>query len=269
MKIHIIGCTGSFAGTHAAASSYLLEHTDAENRTWRVLLDLGSGAFGPLQRVIDPALLDAVIISHLHPDHFLDITGLEVFWAYNCRLDLPVLPIHAPADLAERIRAIMDRDSDVPDGVCAAPFSHHAIEDGASWSIGPLAITARLVAHPVESYAFRVEADGEVFVYSGDSDECAALDEIARDCDLFLCEAGYIEGRDDRFTGVHLTGKRAGETATRAGVKSLALTHIPSWTDPAVPLAEAVAEYDGPTRLVEALDILEVVERPVPLAATA
>ena len=82
MRVHVIGCSGSFAGPEGAASSYLLEHEDEAGRTWRVLMDLGSGAFGPLQSVIDPADLDAVIISHLHPDHYLDLTGLEVFWAY-------------------------------------------------------------------------------------------------------------------------------------------------------------------------------------------
>ena len=107
MRVHIIGCAGSFAGTASAASSYLVEHEDPDRRTWRVLIDLGSGAFGPLQSVIDPATLDALVISHLHPDHFLDITGLEVFWAYNERRDLGRLAVHAPSALPARIRAVM------------------------------------------------------------------------------------------------------------------------------------------------------------------
>lgn len=268
MKVHVIGCSGSFAGSCSAASSYLLEHTDGSGRTWRVLLDLGSGAFGPLQSVIDPALLDAVIISHLHPDHFLDVTGLEVFWAYNERQDLPCLPVHAPAELPARIRAIMGREDDVPDGVHEVPFDHRPLSDGAQLEIGPLQIQVRAVCHPVESYAFRIVAGDEVLCYSGDSDACPALDEIAAGADLFLCEAGYVEGRDDRFTGVHLTGRRAGQTAVRAGVSSLALTHIPAWTDPAMPEAEAREVWDGPLRVVRAFDVLEVAPRiAVPLAA--
>src|SRR5699024_8933615 len=96
MRIHVIGCCGSFAGPRGAASSYLIEHEDEAGYTWRLLMDLGSGAFGPLQTIIDPTELDAVIVSHLHPDHYLDLTGLEVFWAYHSRTDLPQLPIHAP-----------------------------------------------------------------------------------------------------------------------------------------------------------------------------
>lgn len=258
MRVHVIGCSGSFAGPDSAASSYLIEHEDSAGRVWRVLLDLGSGAFGPLQNVIDPAELDAVIISHLHPDHYLDITGLEVFWAYHSRRDLGKLPIHAPAPLPGRIAGVLGREGMIPDGVSTAPFDFHVLGDGHRFSVGPLEVETRAVVHPVEAYGFRIVADGATLAYSGDTDSCEALDELARDADLFLCEAGYIEGRDDHFTGVHLTGRRAGETAARAGVRRLALTHIPAWTDPETPLAEARAVHDGPITMVRPMDILEV-----------
>ncbi|UYG15840.1 MBL fold metallo-hydrolase [Brachybacterium huguangmaarense] len=266
MRVHVIGCNGSFAGRESAASSYLVEHTDDDGRTWRVLFDLGSGAFGTLQRVIDPTELDAVVISHLHPDHYLDLTGLEVFWAYNERQDLPQLPLYGPAALPGRIRAVMDRDDDVPDGLTTVPFDYRSITDRATIEIGPLVIEAREVLHPVESYGFRIMAGDALLVYSGDSDACEALDELAAGADLFLCEAGYIEGRDDRFTGVHLTGRRAGETAMRAGVRRVALTHIPCWTDPAIPEREARAVCDLPLQVVQALDVFEVEPRAVAAA---
>ena len=258
MRIRVIGCSGSFAGPDSAASSYLLEETDAGGRTWRVLLDLGSGAFGPLQSAIDPTELDAVIVSHLHPDHFLDVTGLEVFWAYHERTDLPQLPVHGPAALPDRLAAVLSRDGHVPDGVDRVPFAYGAIEDGQLLEIGPLRIEVRAVLHPVEAYGFRITSGDQVLAYSGDTDTCPALLDLAADADLFLCEAGYIEGRDDRFTGVHLTGRRAGQIAERAHVRSLALTHVPAWTDPAVPLAEAREVFDGPVRLVAPMDILDL-----------
>ena len=118
--------------------------------------------------------------------------------------------------------------------------------------------STRAVEHPVEAYGFRITADGETLAYSGDTDACEALEDLARDADLFLCEAGYIEGRDDHFSGVHLTGRRAGEAAARAGVRRLALTHIPAWTDPQIPLAEARAVYTGPITMVRPMDILDV-----------
>lgn len=258
MRVTVIGCCGSFAGPDGAASSYLIEHQDADGKLWRVLMDLGSGAFGPLQKVLDPADLDAVIISHLHPDHYLDITGLEVFWAYHSRDDLGTLPVHAPAPLPQRIAAVLGRDGDVPDGVSCAPFDVHPLSDHHRVTIGPLEITVRTMLHPVEAYGFRITDGERTLVYSGDSDACDALDELARDADLFLCEAGYIEGRDDHFTGVHLTGRRAGQTAARAGVRRLALTHVPAWTDPQIPLEEARGEYSGPITMVRPMDILDL-----------
>ena len=258
MRLRVIGCSGSFAGPDSAASSYLIEQTDEAGRTWRVLMDLGSGAFGPLQSVIDPTELDAVLVSHLHPDHFLDLTGLEVFWAYHERTDLPQLPVHAPAALPDRLAAVLSRDGHVPDGVDREPFAHGVISDGQVLEIGPLRIEVHAVRHPVEAYGFRITGGGCVLAYSGDTDTCPALDLIAEGADLFLCEAGYIEGRDDRFSGVHLTGLRAGRAATKAGVRSLALTHVPAGADPAVPLAEARRAYDGPVRLVAPMDILDL-----------
>lgn len=258
MRIHVIGCCGSFAGPRGAASSYLIEHEDADGRTWRVLMDLGSGAFGPLQTVIDPTQLDAVIVSHLHPDHYLDLTGLEVFWAYHSRDDLPQLPIYAPWDLPDRLAAVLSRRGHVPAGVDRVPFEHHVLSDRRSFEIGPLSIEVREVLHPVEAYGFRITAGDEVLAYSGDTDACEALDELADGADLFLCEAGYLEGRDDRFSGVHLTGRRAGQSATRAGVRRLALTHIPAWTDPQETLAEAREVHAGPIHMVEPMDILDV-----------
>lgn len=258
MKIHVIGCCGSFAGPRGAASSYLIEHEDDAGYTWRVLMDLGSGAFGPLQTVIDPTELDAVIVSHLHPDHYLDLTGLEVFWAYHSRDDLPQLPIHAPWDLPDRLAAVLARRGHVPDGVDKVPFAYQTLSDHQTFEIGPLHIQVREVLHPVEAYGFRITAGDEVLAYSGDTDSCEALDELAAGADLFLCEAGYIEGRDDRFSGVHLTGRRAGQCAERAGVGRLALTHIPAWTDPEVTLAEAREVHDGPIQVVHPMDILDV-----------
>jgi ribonuclease BN (tRNA processing enzyme) len=258
MRVHVVGSSGSFAGPESAASSYLLEHADADGRLWRVLMDLGSGAFGPLQKLIDPAELDAVIISHLHPDHYLDLTGLEVFWAYHERDDLGLLPIHGPAPLPDRLSAVLSREGPIPDGVDCAPFEYHVLTDRRRFTIGPFDIETRAVRHPIEAYGFRIIAGGATLAYSGDTDACQALDDLALGADLFLCEAGYIEGRDDRFTGVHLTGRRAGEAAARAGVGHLALTHIPAWTDPEVPLAEARAVHDGAITVVRPMDILHV-----------
>ena len=88
------------------------------------------------------------------------------------------------------------------------------------------------MCHPVEAYGIRVEHGGRSLTYSGDTGACAALDELAADTDLFLCEAAFTHGKEN-IPDLHLNGREAGESAARAGARRLVLTHIPPWTDPA------------------------------------
>src|SRR6478735_9396988 len=83
MRLTVIGCAGSYPGPDAATSCYLVEADEPDGRTWRILLDLGSGALGPLQRFTDPFGIDAVFISHLHADHCLDLCGYHVLRRYH------------------------------------------------------------------------------------------------------------------------------------------------------------------------------------------
>jgi ribonuclease BN (tRNA processing enzyme) len=100
------------------------------------------------------------------------------------------------------------------------------------------------VVHPVTAYALRVEAGGRTLAYSGDSGVCHGLVDTARDADLFLSEASFVEGAPNP-PDLHLTGAEAGRTATDARSRRLLLTHIPPWHDPEKVLAEAVGTYDG------------------------
>ena len=77
MKLTIVGCTGSFPGPGSPASCYLLTANDGE-RTWKIVMDLGSGALGAIQRYTDLEDIDAIFLTHLHPDHCMDLCGLHV-----------------------------------------------------------------------------------------------------------------------------------------------------------------------------------------------
>ncbi len=99
--------------------------------------------------------------------------------------------------------------------------------------------------HPIAAYGLRVEADGRVIAYSGDTGPCQELVDLATGADLLLCESAFVEGGDNPVD-LHLTGKQAGVAAAEAGVRRLVLTHIPPWHDPDVPLAEAREAFDGP-----------------------
>jgi len=259
VRLTVIGCTGSFAGPDSPASSYLVQADDAAGRTWSVLLDLGSGAFGALQGVIDPARLDAVCISHLHADHCADLAGLSVYAKYRPAGALAPIALYGPAGLADRSRW---DPSAVPGADSGQAFELQVWRQGEPVSIGPLTIAPHRMAHPLECYGMRLagpreagrgasRADRATLAYTADTDEGVGVDTVAAGADLLLAEAAFQEGRDT-VRGVHLTALRAGAVAERAGAARLILTHLPTWNDPAVALAEARQTYRGPVAIAAA-----------------
>lgn len=248
MRFTVIGCSGSFAGPESPASCYLVE-AEHEGRTWRVALDLGSGALGALQRHVAPADLDAVLLTHLHPDHCIDLLGLYVMRTYDPQgAPSGLLPVYGPAGSRERIDAAYEG---IGEPGTSSVFDYRRISDGLPVHIGPFAITPRLVNHPVEAYGFRVEADGAVLAYTGDTDSTDALTPLLTGASLVLADSAFVEGRDEP-RGIHLTGRRAAEAALAAGgVERLMLTHIPAWNDPEECRAQAAEVWTGEGREVE------------------
>ncbi len=246
MRLTVVGCSGSFPGPDSPASCYLVEAADASGRTWRVLLDLGSGALGPLQRLVAPQGVDAVVLTHLHPDHCMDLCGLFVALRYDpAGPPQRRLPVLGPAGTLERLERAYGADAQ---GQMAEVYDVGELTDGARLTIGPLAVTALRVNHPVEAYGLRIEHGGRVLAYTGDTDVCDALTPLARDADVLLAEASFVEGRDLE-PDIHLTGLRAGQVARDVDARRLVLTHLPAWTDPTVVLAEARSAYPGPVEL--------------------
>ncbi len=243
MRLTIVGCSGSYPGPDSPASCYLVEADDDEGRTWRLVLDMGNGALGALHRYTDPLTVDAVALSHLHADHCVDLTGLYVLGCYHPSGVRPTIPVWGPDGTSERINAAYNLPgSPDMDGV----FDFRTL--GEAFRVGPFVVVPTPVVHPVSTFAFQVRAGGRTLTYSGDSGVCASLDEAARDADLFLVEASFLEGEDNP-PDLHLTGKEAAETATRAGARRVLLTHVPPWYDRARVLAEARGGYTGPLEL--------------------
>jgi ribonuclease BN (tRNA processing enzyme) len=249
VDVTIVGCSGSFAGPDSPASSYLVR-AEHEGRMWSILLDLGSGALGSLQRHIKPYTVDAVLISHLHVDHCIDMCGLYVMMKYvpggSGRDSMPTWG--PPGTGAHLARAYGNSAGEDVLGV----FAFNELHDREPVRVGPFTVTPVLVNHPVEAYGFRVECDGRVLAYTGDTDQCDALSDLMAGADLVLADAAFIDGRD-QARGVHLSGRRAAEAAVRAGgVKRLMLTHLPAWNDPEVCLAQAAQVWPGEVELAEA-----------------
>lgn len=235
MRLTIVGCAGSYPGPDSPASCYLVEH---DGRS--LVLDMGNGAFGPLQQVCDPYGVDGVVLSHLHADHCIDLTSFYVFRRYHPDGHAPVIPVLGPTGSADRLARAYDLP---PEEGMHGEFDfrdHVAVTE-----IGPFRITTALVNHPVEAYATRVEAGGRTLVFSGDTGISDSLVELSRGADLALYEASFIERYENLPPNLHLTAKQAAEHAMRADVGRLVLTHLVPWTPREETQAEADAVYDG------------------------
>jgi ribonuclease BN (tRNA processing enzyme) len=233
----IVGLAGSFPGPDSPASCYLIEADG-----FRLVLDLGSGALGALQRYCDLDDVDAVCLSHLHGDHCLDMCGYMVARNYHPGGRRPRLPVYGPAGTAERLARAVDPGTGMTDA-----FDFRTLTPGQT-EIGPLRVTTAHMDHPVETFGFRLEHGGRVLAYSADTGPCAALTTLAAGADVLLAEASFLEA-PDLPENLHLTARQAGEAAARAGAGRLVLTHLVAWNDQDATLAEAAAAFGGPLSL--------------------
>lgn len=261
MRLTVVGCSGSMSGPTSAASSYLLQAdgTDPGSgrpRTYNVLLDCGPGAFGALMNHLDPAELDLVALSHLHADHIADLIGMHVFRRYHPGGAMGPVPVLAPAGALDRVRGVGGDDGEE---TYAGEFTFREHTPGSAVTVGPMRVESFEVRHPVPAYGLRVtgpsdrdDVEREVAVgYTGDTDSCRGVEDMARDVDLLLCEAAFVESRQEP-RGLHLTGRRAGELAATAGVRRMVLTHLQPWTPPDVVREEVRQVWSGALEVAEA-----------------
>lgn len=240
MRLTVLGCAGSFPGPESACSAYLVEADG-----FRLLIDFGTGSLSALQRYANLAAVDAILLTHLHCDHILDAVGYIVVRRYAPDGPYPALPVYAPAGAPDRIAAAYSQDEGGVDDV----YTFYGLQPG-SFPIGPFTVTVDRVNHPVETYGVRLEHDGRALCYSSDTAPCDSLLRLAHGVDLFLCEASYLDGVDNP-PDLHLTGREAGEIATKAEVGQLLLTHlVPAWGSEAMTYDAATAAFAGPIEIV-------------------
>jgi ribonuclease BN (tRNA processing enzyme) len=226
LSLAVAGCDGSWTGPAGAGSAYVVQ----SGRT-RVLVDAGPGSFAHLQARLDPALIDAVVLSHHHADHWMDIHPLST----HARLVLKRtgLPVYAPAAVIER--------SGLGD---SATLRWHEITDGDHTRVGGLRFTFHRTDHSVETLAMRIDGGGRSLGYSADTGPGWSLSELGTELDLLLAEATYTA--DHEGTAGHMSGRQTGEQARRAGARRLVITHRWPTIDPGLLVEEAAVAFGGP-----------------------
>jgi ribonuclease BN (tRNA processing enzyme) len=239
MQLTVIGCSGSFPGPDSPASCYLLE---AEG--FRLVMDMGNGALGVLQRYTGLFEVDAVCVSHLHADHCVDLGAYWVARQYAPGGARPSIPVYGPAGTVERVAGVLLGSGETEAASVRERFVVRDLTVGTR-EIGPFQITTEHMNHPVETFGFRIEHAGWKLAYSADTGETDALVRLAEGVDVLLSEASFRDGEGNP-PNLHLTARQAGEHATRAGAGHLVLTHLVPWYDREQSLAEAAASYCGP-----------------------
>jgi ribonuclease BN (tRNA processing enzyme) len=241
VELIVLGTSGAYPGPGRAASGYLVRHAG-----FTVAIDLGSGAFANLQRHVGHPDVDALLISHEHVDHCVDLYALWMARYFHPG-ELPPMPLFAPAGVFDRVARLHDDRENVLD--MGRRFDVREVEPGSSFEVGPFRVGTRLMPHWVPNAGMRLEADGAVLAYTGDTGPSEEIETIGRDADLLVTEASWLDGQDTR--PFHITARQAGEHAERARARRLMLSHF--WpTNEREPYRQQAGEaYHGDLILAE------------------
>ena len=247
MHVTVVGSSCSIPRPGRACSSYLVEGGGSA-----VVADLGTGAFANLRLAREPETLDAVVISHMHADHFLDVIPLRYALKYGDRSTDRKLPLYLPPGGEGMLRGLVGAfASEAGDDFLGDVFDVRSYDPTKSLHVGDIAIRFAATSHYIATYAVRFEAAGASVVYSADTSPDDRVVALAAAADAFLCEATLsVAGEAERPRG-HSSAREAGAMAARADVARLLLTHYPASADVAELEATARAAYGGVIHVVD------------------
>jgi ribonuclease BN (tRNA processing enzyme) len=224
----------------ATGAAYLVR-----SGTTAILVDLGQGSFPRLAAELDPAGLDAVVISHLHPDHFIDLVALRHYLRYFLKPPRRVRVI-GPAGLADRLDSLHAERGFAQASLDCERLTEEPVR------IGDLVVQPRLVTHTAESYGFRVSRTGAPngLVYSGDCGRADDLAVLIQAGDTLLSEVSFGPGPVPPGAQ-HLDGPAVGQLAARTGVATVLLTHLQMGFDREATVASVRTRFEGDVRIVD------------------
>jgi ribonuclease BN (tRNA processing enzyme) len=252
-QLTVLGGCGAWPEANRACSGFLLEHAGA-----RIAIDLGYGTASRLFAALGSTVadgLDAVIISHHHPDHMVDLHALmRARWMG--RPGAPRIPLYAPDGVVARLTELQDGDRTAVTKV----FDWHPIP-APTQSAGPFRLDTVLLPHYVPNAGIRLTAPGLAVAYTGDTGPTPALVDLGRDCDLFIADAtswAQRNGTEDNDRPLTLDATLAGQAAAAAAARRLMLTHFWPGNDRQASKADAAASFDGEILLADEGTVVEL-----------
>ncbi|MDQ3769431.1 MAG: MBL fold metallo-hydrolase [Actinomycetota bacterium] len=251
MRVTVLGKSPSWQDAGGACSGYLVEEGDTA-----LLLDCGNGVFAKLRERLQYARVDAVVVSHLHADHFLDLIPFSYALTHGPGAQGARPALHVPPGAREGLRRVVGTwgSEDLVEGAFSLR-EYHADEE---LRAGPLAVRFQRVPHFAVTHAVEVSSVTTAgrFTFGADTGPSNDLVSFARDTDLLLLESTIAE--PDAEPRGHLTPAEAGDHAGRAGAKRLVLTHLTDEADPEWALREARRAYEGPLEVAVEGAVYEV-----------
>jgi ribonuclease BN (tRNA processing enzyme) len=233
MRLTVLGGCGAWPGPGQACSGYLVEHEG-----FRLLIDPGYATAPRLLERVPADQVDAIFVSHGHPDHCVDLNPL--LRARALRDDPPApVPVYALPGALDAVLAL-DRP-----GMLAGAYVLHEFTAGSRLHVGPFRAQTRLLPHSLPNAGIRLTAGDRVLAYTGDTGPSPDVVELARGADLFLAEATFVDHVPDGLRHCLTSARQAGRQAQDADVGRLLLTHLQPGTDATAAQAAARAGYHG------------------------
>jgi ribonuclease BN (tRNA processing enzyme) len=230
LRVTVIGCSGTYSSAESSCSSYLVQ-TD----TTSVLLDAGPGSSIELQKHLAFADIDAIVLSHEHPDHWTEMPSM--YHAFRFGIGRAHVPVFGTAGT----RILLDASCE---GATGYTFDWETIDASSTVTVGDITLTFSETDHPVETLAIRAQSGGVSLGYSADTGPGWSPVSFNAPIDVFIYEVSLRVDMEER--GIpHISGRQAGIRATAANIPHLVLTHIPPGEDPAERNSATTAEFSG------------------------
>ncbi len=244
MRLDVLGSSGTAPTRDNPASGYLLRHGDTT-----IWMDAGPGTYMALLGLVDVGEVDAVLLSHMHPDHCTDLFALFQGLKYVRRLEVDPVPVVAPDGSIERLQGFVQGGDD---HALFAVLAIHEAQPGETLHFGDFTVSPQAAHHSVPALAYRVEAGAGALGYTGDTGASDMVTEHFAGTHTLLAEASLPAG--DRYP-FHMTAQEAGRLGAATGAQHLILTHIPEFIDGGDSLAEAAVVYGGRLSLARPGDV--------------